>query len=177
MRPYLLLLLAALLSLPACAQKVTKQKATTQKVKVKKPNKKVAATPAKVEAGPVLTFERTPCFGTCPAYSMQVFADGRIAYNGTRAVPVMGEKELRLPVATVNEMLRMGQEARFEQFQERYSKGTSDLPSTVVAIRQPSGKLKTVMVEEGAPEMLVLYVNYLGNQFDALAGINVASDR
>ena len=165
----LLLLFAFGATLPACAQKAPGQK-TTKKVsqKAAKPTKPAAAKPGK-EAGPVITFERTPCFGTCPGYSMKVFADGRVAYEGRRAVPLMGPRELRLPAATVAEMLRMAREAQFEQFQESYSRGVTDLPSTIVAVRQPNGQLKTVTVEGGAPENVQALFAYLGNQFDMLA--------
>jgi hypothetical protein len=175
----LLLLFAFGCSLPACAQKAT---APTQKAKTKKVSKKAAAQEArskamqaKQEPGPVLTFERTPCFGTCPGYVMQVYAEGRVAYEGRRAVPIMGPKELKLPASAVADMLRNAKEARFEQFQERYSRGASDLPSTIVGIRQPNGQLKIVTVEEGAPDNVQMFVTYLANQFDALAELHGAS--
>jgi len=68
----------------------------------------------------------------------------------------------------------MAREAHFEQFEKRYSRGTTDLPSTVVAVRQPNGQLKTVVVEEGAPENVRELFTYFGNQFDALAQLNGA---
>ena len=167
---YLSLLLLSFFSfsLPACAQK-----ATPQQIKTKKPSKKAAAAQARAKAangaGPVLTFERTPCFGTCPTYSMKVFADGRVAYEGRRAVPMMGQQELKLPAATLADMLRQTQEAHFDQFQTRYSRGTTDLPSTIIGVKQANGQLKTVTVEEGAPDNVKMLVIYLGNQFDTLA--------
>lgn len=170
----LLLLFAFGLTLTACAQKTT----PTQKVKTKKPSKKAMAAEARAKeraakqaATPVLTFERTPCFGRCPAYAMQVYADGRVAYEGRRAVPLMGQQELKLPAATVAAMLRNAQEAKFEQFQERYAQNTSDLPSTVVGIRQPDGRLKTVTVEEGAPANVNMFFLYLTGEFDRLAQV------
>ncbi|WP_310393534.1 DUF6438 domain-containing protein [Hymenobacter sp.] len=162
---FLLLLVSCAFALPACAQKATAQKTS----RASKREAAARAAKAKNDPGPVLTFERTPCFGFCPAYTMQVFADGRVAYEGRRAVPLMGQKEFRLPAGTVADMLRTAKEAHFEQFQDRYSRNTSDLPSTVVAVRQPDGQLKTVTVEEGAPENVQMLLNYLGNQFDALA--------
>ncbi|WP_426059484.1 DUF6438 domain-containing protein [Hymenobacter sp. B1770] len=168
----LLLLFAFSLALPACAQKAT----TSQKAKPQKASKKATAeegrlkeVKAKQETGPVLTFERTPCFGTCPGYVMQVYADGRVDYEGRRAVPMMGKKELKLTPAVVTEMLRKAKEANFDQFKDRYSEYTSDLPSTIVAIRQPNGQLKTVVVEEGEPSNVKAFFTYLGNQFDQLA--------
>lgn len=171
----MLLLVAFSFTLPACAQKA---KSATQKAKTQKASKKAAAEEARLnalkaknEAGPVLAFERTRCFGKCPAYVMQVFADGRVAYEGRRDVPVIGSKEFKLSTAAVADMLRTAQEAHFDQFQDRYSQNTSDLPSTVVTIRQPSGQLKTVSVEEGEPANVRMFIAYLANQFDALAQV------
>ena len=179
--PILLLLLAFVAcSLPACAQKPASPRAASKKISkraARKAAKSAAKTPpaaSPATASPVLTFERTPCFGTCPAYVMQVFADGRVAYDGRRGVPVLGPKELRLPAAAVANMLQMAKEAHFDQFQNRYSRGTTDLPSTVIAVRQPNGQLKTVTVEEGASANLTQFVTYLANQFDALAQLSGA---
>jgi len=170
MRYALLLLLLSFFSfsLPACAQKATNPKAKT-KIASQKAAAVPAGTKAKTEAGPVLTFERTPCFGTCPGYSMQVYADGRVAYEGRRAVPIMGKQDLKLPAATVAEMLRQAKEAHFDQFEDKYSRYTSDLPSIVVAIRQPSGKFKTVISEEGAPANVQALFNAFATRFDQLA--------
>ncbi|GAB3850116.1 hypothetical protein GCM10028822_15070 [Hymenobacter terrigena] len=156
--------------LPASAQH-----APTKKVKVKKANKKTVATTkaaTPTPAGPVLTFERTPCYGKCPAYIMQVYADGRVAYEGRHSVPIMGKKDLKLSVSTVTDMLRQAKEAHFETFEKEYLSGATDLPSTIVTIRQPDGTLKKVTVESNAPENVKSYFTYLGNQFDQLAQLN-----
>lgn len=169
----LLLLVVGSFVLPACAQKATSPKEAT-----KKPGKKVAPQPAGApagkEAGPVLTFERTACYGTCPTYSMQVFADGRVAYEGRRFVPMLGKQDLRLPAAAVAELLRTVQEARFDQFKDRYTQGAPDLPTTIVAVRQPNGQLKTVTIESGAPDHVETLAIYLGTRFDALAQLGAA---
>ncbi|OGX88422.1 hypothetical protein BEN47_08735 [Hymenobacter lapidarius] len=169
----LLLLITFGLTLPTCAQK---KMSATQQTKVKKPSKKVRAAEARAKelearqvSGPVLTFERTACFGKCPTYVMQVYADGRVVYEGRRYVPLMGLQELKLPAATVAEMLRNAKEANFEQFQERYAMNTSDLPSTVVGVRQANGQLKIVTVEEGAPTNVNMFFTYLSTRFDQLA--------
>jgi hypothetical protein len=166
--PLLLLLAFFGFTLPSCAQKTTVQKTKTKKV-----SRKTAATPATkptaAEAGPVITFERTPCFGTCPSYAMQVYADGRVTYEGRRFVPKEGKQDLKLPAATVADLLRQAKESHFESFEARYSSGTTDLPSAIIGVKQPDGKLKTVVVEDGAPENVRELVTYFGTQFDTLA--------
>jgi hypothetical protein len=160
--PLFLLLSFFSLTVPACAQKSTVQKAKTKRV-----SKKTAPT----EAGPILTFERTPCFGTCPAYMMQVYADGRVAYEGRSHVPLMGKQDLKLPAAVVADMLRQAKEAHFETFAAQYRSGVTDMPSTIVAIRQPDGTFKKVIAESAVPENVQIYFTYLTTQFDQLAQV------
>jgi hypothetical protein len=179
-----LLLLSALLALPAAAQsspskvkakvKTTKAQTTKQKVAVKKaPTKKAPAKPA-VAAAPLLTFQRSVCMGPCPAYVVRLFADGRVAYEGQLNVPVLGRKEFKLTPSNLKELLRIAEEARFAQLKDEYAAGVTDVPSTIVALRQADGQLKTVVVESGAPipDQLQDLVSYLRNQFDPLAGLD-----
>jgi hypothetical protein len=172
MRPFLLLLLAAFLALPACAQ------APTKKAKVKvKTTKKAVVKPVKKEEVPALTFERTACFGKCPRYKARIFADGRVAYEGIADVPQIGLKEFKLPASVVAEMQQMARDMRFDKFQDRYSRNTTDIPSTIVGVKQANGQVKTVVVEEGAPEELSGLINYLRSKLDPLAGLVTNADR
>jgi hypothetical protein len=166
--PLLLLLSFFSFTLPACAQKAAGQKTKTKKVSRKAASVKK---PTPTEAGPVLTFERTPCFGTCPAYAMQVYADGRVAYEGRSHVPLMGKQDFKLPAAAVAEMLRQAKEAHFETFAEQYKSGVTDMPSTIVAIRQPNGTFKKVTAESAVPDNVQTYFAYLTTQFDQLAQV------
>ena len=172
-----LLLFAFSIALPACAQKATTTKVKTKNVSRKAARTAAAQAPAAGRPEPVLTFARTPCFGTCPAYTMEVFADGRVLYEGRHAVPMMGKKELRLPAAAVADMLRNAKEADFASFNARYSNGATDLPSTVLGVRQPDGKLKTVSVESAVPENVKMLFLVIGPQFDKLAQLPEASDK
>lgn len=162
----LLLLLSSFgfsIVLPACAQRPG-----TQKTK----GKETAAKPTPTAPGPVLTFERTPCYGICPAYKMEVYANGRVAYEGNRAVPIMGKKELQMPASALAALLDQAQKAHFEKFEKRYARYTSDLPSTIISIRQPDGSLKTVTVEEGAPDNVRSLFAAFGTQLDQMAQLN-----
>jgi hypothetical protein len=125
------------------------------------------------EAEPVLVFKRTPCFGLCPTYTATIFADGRVAYEGQRYVPLLGKHTLSLPPATVTQLLAEAKKIHFEQLQDRYAGNTSDLPATIITVRQPGTAAKAVYAEENIPENLQGYINYLKAKLDPLAGVNV----
>jgi hypothetical protein len=160
---YCIWLLALLLTLPACAQKKLprKSKATT-----------TAPTPSR-QAEPVLVFQRTPCNGRCPTYTATIFADGRVEYDGQRYVPLLGKRTLSLPPATVMQLLAEAKRIHFEQLQERYAGNTSDLPATIITVRQSGTAAKAVFASEDIPANLQGYINYLKARLDPLAGVNV----
>ncbi|TDN38440.1 hypothetical protein E4631_02910 [Hymenobacter sp. UV11] len=161
MRSYLWLFVFAL-ALPACAhKKMPQQSAST-----------TAPTPP-AQVGPVLVFQRTPCYGTCPAYTASIFADGRVEYEGQRFVPVLGKHTLRLPPSTVAEMLAAAQRINFSQLEERYSRNTSDLPATVITVHPAGQPAKSVFAAEEIPAGLQGYITYLKGQLDPLAGIGL----
>ena len=163
---FILWLLVFSLALPAGAQKRGPRKSKTA----------VAAAPTprpQAEPKPVLVFQRTPCYGTCPAYTATVFADGRVEYDGQRFVPVLGKHTLQLPVATVNQLLAEAKRIEFNKLAERYSGNTSDLPATIITVHPLGQPLKAVFAETGIPANLQGYINYLKSKLDPLAGIGI----
>jgi hypothetical protein len=50
---------------------------------------------------PLLTFERTSCFGSCPAYELVLFEDGRLEYEGQLEVADPGPAEVRIAPAGI----------------------------------------------------------------------------
>lgn len=158
---YLLWLLAFSLALPACAQR---------KVPRKPKAAATAAVPKTQE--PVLVYQRTPCYGRCPAYTATIFADGRVEYNGQRFVPLLGKHTLSLPPATVAAMLAEAKRINFSALADRYAGNTSDLPATIITVHPAGQPLHAVYASEGIPENLQGYINYLNSRIDPLSGIS-----
>lgn len=161
---YLALLLAFSLALPACAQR--KQPRQT------KPGKAAAAVAPKAQE-PVLVYQRTPCYGRCPAYTATIFADGRVEYDGQRFVPLLGKHTLSLPPATVAALLAEAKRINFSALASRYSGNTSDLPASIITVHPVGQPLHAVYAVEGIPANLQGYIDYLNGRLDPLAGVNV----
>lgn len=157
---YLLWLLVFSLALPACAQRKMLRKTKPAAA---------AAAPAKVPE-PVLVFQRTPCYGTCPSYTATIFADGRVEYDGQRFVRLLGKHTLRLPPATVQELLAEAKRIDFNKLREKYAGNTSDLPATIITVRPAGQPAKAVYAEEGIPANLQGYIKYLQSKIDPLSG-------
>lgn len=50
---------------------------------------------------PVISLERQTCYGRCPAYLVQLFADGTVRFEGRQHVPVAGVQQARIDAADV----------------------------------------------------------------------------
>ena len=156
---YLLWLLAFSLALPACAQHTLPRQGATP----------AASTPAE----PVLVYQRTPCYGRCPAYTASIFADGRVEYDGQRFVSLLGKHTLSLPPDTVAAMLAEAKRIKFTSLADRYAGHTSDLPATLITVHPAGQPLHAVYASEGIPSNLQDYIKYLNSRLDPLAGVEV----
>jgi len=89
------------------------------------------ASPApKPPEGALLTMHRTSCFGRCPDYTVEIFDDRRVLYEGKAFVHDQGEQAGSLS-ATDFEAIRRGlDELHFDTLPERYAGWATDLPWT-----------------------------------------------
>ncbi|SET03108.1 DUF6438 domain-containing protein [Hymenobacter actinosclerus] len=162
MRVFLFPLLALLLSLPALpACKAGRPAATASAA--------TADSPQPQQQEPVLLFGRTACFGTCPDYTARFFADGRLEYEGRTHAPVEGNRSVKLNPAVVQKLLREADQIGFYQMRDVYSKGTLDLPSTMLTITTAKGQ-KSVRVDEGGPEGLQKLFDHLDREVQKAVG-------
>ena len=59
----------------------------------------------KSSSDPVITLERTVCYGTCPSYSLQIYEDGRVVYEGKEFVKKTGLAEGRIEKKAVEDLV------------------------------------------------------------------------
>ena len=99
--------------------------------------------PSTVPADLVVTFERGPCFGTCPVYALTVFADGTVAYNGVAFVLAEGDQRATLGSEEVERLHQAIVDADFFHLQDSYEVSATDLPSLLTTVAM-EGQTKTV---------------------------------
>ncbi|HNR55900.1 MAG TPA: DUF6438 domain-containing protein, partial [Flavobacteriales bacterium] len=93
------------------------------------------AAQAPVRGGPgkadslVITLQRTPCFGTCPAYMINVYRSGYATYEGHSHVEREGLHRAWIGPDTLQRILKDAESSGFYQFEDRYDRDVTDLPS------------------------------------------------
>ncbi len=87
------------------------------------------------KADAVITLERTACFGSCPIYTISIFENGDVVYNGEKFVDVTGEQKTQIDPATVALMVKAFEDAGYFDWKEAYDTQTvTDLPSVITSV-------------------------------------------
>jgi hypothetical protein len=111
---------------------------------------------------PAITLRRTVCFGTCPSYSLEIFQDGRLHYNGEAYVAVTGPQEAQISPEAVKALIAsflkidyFNLEDVYETYQNPDGSRTvfTDLPTTYTSLRL-GNRTKSVKDYAFSPEKL-----------------------
>lgn len=101
------------------------------------------------------SIERTACFGMCPTYTMTIYSDGFVEYNGIRAVDKIGKYTRTITQVEMDSIVNQAREIKFLEMEDEYDdKMVMDLPSatTTVVI---DGTKKSVMRRYGHPKRIL----------------------
>jgi hypothetical protein len=100
------------------------------------------AAPINDQSGPVITLERTACFGSCPVYRIAASAAGDVTYEGRANVRRLGTATGQIPAARVEALLSELDRAGYFSFATRYTAAeptcgryATDSPSAITSVR------------------------------------------
>jgi len=123
------------------------------------------------QAGVVITLERTACFGTCPVYTLKIFEDGKVVYNGQDFVTVKGEQNSSITADQLKELVADFQKADYFNLPDKYTAPVTDMPTTITSFSLDD-KNKTVSnyggCLSGSPEKAPKALCDLEKKIDAL---------
>jgi hypothetical protein len=104
---------------------------------------------------PVITLERTACFGGCPVYRIAVASDGTITYEGRAHVRQLGNASARIPPERVEALRSELVRAGYLSFADRYAPAepacgryATDSPSAITSV-QVDGRIKRIEHDYG----------------------------
>ena len=164
----------------ACTPKVTEKAVDTKPVEEATPTveaKPEKETPTETEPTKsdkevyvMVKFKKTPCYGKCPMYDVQLFNNGRVLYNGKKFVERVGTYEAKMSDADVKMVKQKFFDVEFLDMANEYpidGQKIMDLPSTIIDFRV-GDMIKQVRDKHGAPEKLKEFEKWLADYFDGL---------
>ncbi|MGH7509979.1 MAG: DUF6438 domain-containing protein [Gemmatimonadales bacterium] len=123
------------------------------------------STSAATSSGPVVTLERTPCFGGCPVYTVAVSRSGKVTYQGRAHVRRLGTATAQIPQPRVDSLLHELDRGGYFTYADRYVQSepacgryATDSPSAITTVSH-RGRTKRIEHDYGcgsAPGALVV---------------------
>ena len=86
-----------------------------------------------------LFLERTPCFGPCKAYRLNIYRSGYATYEGRANVEREGMHEARIGQDTLQAILKEAERIGFYGLDDLYDSPVTDLPSLVSRMHTSAG--------------------------------------
>lgn len=101
-------------------------------------------------AVPVITLERTHCFGECPVYKITIYDDGSVVYEGKDYVKHKDRATSQITKSELDELIREFEKIDYLNLDENYASSAkncpelwTDNPSAITSLNW-KGKTKTV---------------------------------
>jgi Domain of unknown function (DUF6438) len=119
-----------------------------------------------------ITLRRTSCFGSCPSYTLTIFGDGTVVYNGDAYVKYCGEYRGHVSADIVRQLDDVFKQADYFNLFDKYELNATDLPAYFTSISFDD-KTKSVLDYAGDHTGMPEAVANLENGIDRLAGPDV----
>lgn len=98
----------------------------------------------------VFSLERTPCFGQCKAFRINVYRSGYATFDGRTHVELEGMHHARIGADTLEIIMKEAESLGFFQLQDKYDSEVTDLPSAILRV-VGGGRDKRVVGRVGTP--------------------------
>lgn len=136
-------MMMSIFSLEACAQKKTTSKAPTLTY---------------------LRIHRTVCFGRCPSYSIEVYANGLVRWSGLNFTDHQGVYEKKFSKSTTQKYLKQFAAYRPDTCSDEYNVLISDIPGLNYSFNYNNDS-KDIFNAHFGPDFLKVYATSLDNAF------------
>ena len=125
--------------------------------------------PANVDSNLLVSFQRTACFGKCPAYKMEIFKDGKAKYQGFANIPRVGSHEAKVTSDVIKMIQKKALDVKYFELANQYpTNGTdiSDIPKAISYVRFGNDG-KMIVDNFDAPKELIEFEKWLETLADS----------
>jgi hypothetical protein len=111
---------------------------------------------------------RSPCFGACPSYAVEITGDGAVSYCGIRFVKESGMRTRTISKRAVEQLVDKFRAVGFFRLPDRYAAHITDIPSYRLGIEY-DGRVKGLLDYGGEHVGMPSAVTELEKAVDAAA--------
>lgn len=89
-------------------------------------------------------FSTSPCFGTCPVFSMSIDGNGTAVFDAKRFNDVTGEHKGMIKKAQLDSLFTMINKSDILSLEDKYTAQITDMPGYILFVQFTDGKSKTI---------------------------------
>jgi hypothetical protein len=129
----------------------------------------------------LITLERSPCFGTCPDYTVAISADGTVTFYGKDFVKTKGIAKATLTSENMRQLISEFDGAKYFSLKNKYETKEDGCPeewsdhSVVSTSIKINGAAKSIYHYQGCKDGQVIYpkeLTTLEDRIDVIVGTN-----
>ena len=123
-----------------------------------------------VDVNLIAKLKRTPCFGKCSVFTVELFNDGLVKYNGIAFVERKGNFTAKASPEFIKQIQDKALVVKYLSFENKYPiapVAIADLPTTTTYIRIGEAS-KQILNNFDAPRELIDFENWLEKEFNKL---------
>ncbi|WP_299757470.1 DUF6438 domain-containing protein [uncultured Pontibacter sp.] len=116
---------------------------------------------AQVQPQKLLLFQKTPCYGTCPAYNATFYTDGSVFYEGFRYAPVQDTLTLQLSKEQLQTLKITVKDLDYTSLKDNYLSPYTDLPSSYLTFYEQDKEVRRIKHQQEGPKQLQEFIKEL----------------
>lgn len=98
--------------------------------------------------------QRGRCFGSCPVYSVRIYRDGRVAWNGNQFVQAVGQRATNIAPEAASGLIDKFGTSGFWGLCDRYARMVTDLSATLTTVHVANAEKSVSDYADAAPDWL-----------------------
>lgn len=99
----------------------------------------------------LVEMSKGPCYGRCEVYSLVVYTNGVVTYEGKSNTSLLGLYARKIKDSELNELKKLLVESNLDRFREAYRGTVPDLQSVKITYHQED-KIKSITGKDGRPD-------------------------
>ncbi len=103
-------------------------------------------------SSPIITQQATPCFGSCPVYTINIYENGTVTLEAEQFLKIKGYFRSKLKQSELERLIALFDSEIFE-LKDQYTAQVSDMPTIYLSFNH-QGRQKKIEDYYGAPESL-----------------------
>ena len=104
--------------------------------------------------------ERTPCFGRCPVYTLHIYPDGKMVYEGKQFSKLEGYYTTQVTKEFMNDLALYAKRISYFNLEDTYDAAVTDLPTTITEMWYKDQHHK-IINRYGGPDELSKFQNFV----------------